>query len=61
LYTRNHSVGIVLETVYVMFDPGVREWPFADEEGRPFGRQAATKLSREDNKGLKVTRRDNVT
>lgn len=44
-----------------MFDPGVREWILADEEGRQLGRQAATKISREDIMGLTVTHRDKVT
>jgi hypothetical protein len=39
LYNRNHHVGIIHQrkTVYVMFDPVVREWIFADEEGRQLG------------------------
>jgi hypothetical protein len=63
LYNRNHYVGIIhkRKTVYVMFDPGVREWIFADEEGRQLGRQAATRISREDIMGLTVTHRDKVT
>jgi hypothetical protein len=63
LYNRNHYVGIIhkRKTVYVMFDPVVREWIFADEEGRQLGRQAATKISREDIMGLTVTHRDKVT
>jgi hypothetical protein len=63
LCNRKHYVGIIhkRKTVYVMFDPGVREWIFADEEGRQLGRQAATKISREDIMGLTVTHRDKVT
>jgi hypothetical protein len=36
LYNRNPYIGGIHErkTVYVMFDPEVREWIFADEEGR---------------------------
>jgi hypothetical protein len=63
LYNRNHYVGIIhkRKTVYVMFDPGVHEWIFADEEGRQLGRQPATRISREDIMGLSVTHRDKVT
>ena len=63
LYNRNHYVGIIhkRKTVYVMFDPGLREWIFADEKGCQLGRQAATKISREDIMGLTVTHRDKVT
>ncbi len=62
LYNRNHYVGIVhkRKSAYVMFDPRVREWVFADEEGRQLGRQAATKISRENITGLTVTYRDKV-
>jgi hypothetical protein len=44
-----------------MFDPEVREWIVADEEGRQLGRQAATKISREDIPGWTVTHRDKAT
>ncbi len=47
--------------VNMMFDPGVREWIFADEEGCQLDRQAATKISREDIVGLTVTHRDKLT
>jgi hypothetical protein len=59
LYNRNHYVGVIHQrkTVYIMFDPEVREWIFADEEGRQLRRQAATEISRETIIGLTVTNR----
>jgi hypothetical protein len=63
LYNRNLYIGSIhkRKTVYVMFDPEVREWVFADEEGWQMSRQSATKISRENIRGLNVTHRDTVT
>jgi transposase InsO family protein len=59
LYNRNHYVGVIHRgtTVYVMFDPELREWVFADEKGQQLRRQPATEISRETIIGLKVTHR----
>jgi hypothetical protein len=44
-----------------MLDPEVREWVFADEEGRQLRRKAAPEISRGTIIGLRVTHRRNGT
>ena len=59
LYNRNYYIGVIhrRKDVYVMFDPEVRAWVVADEEGRQLSRQAAREISRESIMGLTVTHR----
>jgi hypothetical protein len=59
LYNRHFYVGILHQrkSVYVMIDPEVREWVFADERGQQLRRQPATLLSRENILKLRVTHR----
>jgi len=63
LYNRNHYVGIIHQgkDVYAMLDPEVREWVFADEDGRQLRRKAAPEISRETIIGLRVTHRRHGT
>jgi hypothetical protein len=59
VYNRDVYVGIIhsKKNVYIMFDPGAREWVASDDEGRQLSRQAAPEISRERVMGLTVTRR----
>jgi hypothetical protein len=59
VYNRDRYVGVIhkKKIVYVMFDPGAREWVAADDEGRQLSRQAAPEISRERIMGLTVTSR----
>ena len=59
LYNRYHYVGVVhqMKNVYVMLDPEVREWVFADDRGQQLRRQPATEISQENILTLTVTRR----
>ena len=59
MYNQNYYVAKIHErkTVYVMFDPEVFEWIFADEEGRQLRHQPATEISRETILSLTVTHR----
>jgi hypothetical protein len=59
IYNRNYYIGIIHggKTVYVMFDPEVRDWIFADERGRQLRCQPAREISRETVVGLEVTHR----
>jgi hypothetical protein len=44
-----------------LFDPETQGWVVSNEKGRQLGRQAATKISRENIMSLTVTHRDKVT
>jgi hypothetical protein len=57
LYNRSRYVGKIHEGkhIYVMYDPGLKEWVFADRDGRQLRRQPAEELSRERVLGLDVT------
>jgi hypothetical protein len=59
LYNRGHYVGKIHKgkQVYVMYDPDLGEWIFADREGRQLRRQAANELSQERVMNLDVTHR----
>jgi hypothetical protein len=59
LYNRGHYVGKMHhgKQVYVMYDPILNEWVFADREGRQLRRQPAEELSRERVMNLIVTHR----
>jgi hypothetical protein len=59
LYNRGHYVGSLHrgKEVYVMYDPELNEWIFADHEGRQLRRQPAEELSPERVMNLEVTHR----
>jgi hypothetical protein len=59
LYNQNHYVGAIHrgKAVYVMLDPEVGEWVFADREGQQVRRQAASEFTRENILRLTVTNR----
>jgi hypothetical protein len=60
LYNRNCYVGTLHrgKMVFVMVDPELCEWIFADEKGQQLRRRAAEELSQERIIGLTVTHRD---
>jgi hypothetical protein len=59
LYNRHHYVGVLHQgkNVYVMVDPDLREWVFADERGQQLRRRPADEISEENILKLTVTRR----
>jgi transposase InsO family protein len=59
LYNKGHYVGKLHQgkDVYVMYDPNLNEWVFADREGRQLRRQPAKQLSPERVMNLEVTHR----
>lgn len=59
LYNRGRYVGTIHKgkSVYVMYDPNLNEWVFADREGRQLRRQLADELSRERVINLDVAHR----
>jgi hypothetical protein len=59
LYNRGRYVGTIHKgkNVYVMYDPNLNEWVFADREGRQLRRQPADELSQERVVNLDVARR----
>jgi hypothetical protein len=59
LYSHGHYVGKIHsgKDVYVMYDPHLNEWVFADREGRQLRRVAAVELSQERVMNLDVTHR----
>jgi len=59
LYNRGRYVGNIHKgkKVYVMYDPNLNEWVFADREGRQLRRQPADELNQERVMNLEVTHR----
>jgi hypothetical protein len=59
IYNRGHYVGQIHQgkDVYVMFDPELIEWVFADIQGRQLRRRPADQISPERIMGLDVTHR----
>lgn len=59
LHNRNLYIGVLHagKTVYVMFDPQLREWIIADEERRELRRKPADYMSRENIVNLKLMHR----
>jgi hypothetical protein len=59
LYNRGRYVGSIHKgkKVYVMYDPDLSEWVFADREGRQLRRQPADELNQERVMNLDVTHR----
>jgi hypothetical protein len=59
LYNRGRYVGSIHKgkEVFVMYDPNLNEWVFADREGRQLRRQPADELNQERVMSLDVTNR----
>lgn len=59
LYNKGHYVGKLHQgkDIYVMYDPNLNEWVFADREGQQLRRQPAEQLSPERVMNLEVTHR----
>lgn len=59
LYNRGRYVGSIHKgkKVFVMYDPALKEWVFADSEGRQLRRQPADELNQERVMNLDVTHR----
>jgi hypothetical protein len=59
LYRRGQYVGRLHQgkDVYVMYNPDLNEWVFADREGRELHRQPANQLTRENVMNLNVSHR----